>query len=995
MQMNKLEIVSFGKWNRKVIHLNEGLNIICGPNESGKTSIRTFVTYILFGLDKDVRERFISKLDGQLGGRIHLVRDGEAWIVERFLHRHRGQAVLYRNGERVTEDEKNHFYKGMDNNLFASIFSFQARDLQAIRQKKADEVGKVLFNLGLTGSDRIVTLENSLEKKAGELFKKTGRKPLLNVKINELKELLKKIDEVKADEEAHQSLKETLRRTEEELSTYEQEQKSLQESIRHHEKLHSIKTQILNHQRLSDDLKYEQWVENFPPDAKSRYDDYKSEELKFKEQKNMHLARIERLQLEKESLQKQMKQANYPLPFDSIEKLVGESKQLEHTLEELNESMRKEYEQFNRLMNQAGLSFGPSDVIHIDSNQYTGETWKNIAKEQEELSEKSADLQVKKRTYEEEVAELEGLLNDVTEKQLPHDEKIELEQQRDALKADQSAGEWRKQLQEEKSKQANELNASKQMFKKMTWGIPVVTGLLIVLFLALLFEGNNSDWFIVAVLFSIGLVGAFVGFNQSKKITKKIAQLQEDQSEMLIQTDPEQLKNIELTLIEQDELAKKANQLETKLEYAKNNHKESVIEQDYLDHRMKQMEKKRDEEINRFPFLSATNSSFWPSLYQTITQAKELAESIKKQEEKKRKQEAQLEENHKVAQSILDLYDLKTDERSIWAQIQTHLTREKDNEKALLRIDHDLADLQQELKDLHARFEPHEEEWKNLLEQTNATDEATFIQNVTRYQEYIDKLQKKEEAYEFVYQTFSEQTDKILRTDHAWDKIEEELRFQSMRLDEIRDTINELLNQRAELTAQIKQLEEDGELSELIHQKSMLEEEIRRQSKEWATYRLAHSYLKETKDRYQNVYFPGIMKDTSKNFSKLTGNKYAEVQFSSESETINVCDQNGEWYEVGQLSEGTADQLYIALRLALSKALHAATSLPFLLDNAFVNFDQQRKQHMFSLLQKQSLEHQIIYFTCETNDTDAKYEANRIDLTDQEQSQNGRVELFT
>lgn len=29
------------------------------------------------------------------------------------------------------------------------------------------------------------------------------------------------------------------------------------------------------------------------------------------------------------------------------------------------------------------------------------------------------------------------------------------------------------------------------------------------------------------------------------------------------------------------------------------------------------------------------------------------------------------------------------------------------------------------------------------------------------------------------------------------------------------------------------------------------------------------------------------------------------------------------------------------------------------------------------------------------NDTDAKYEANRIDLTDQEQSQNGRVELFT
>nr|WP_289037592.1 AAA family ATPase [uncultured Allobacillus sp.] len=995
MQINKLEIVSFGKWNRKTIHLHEGMNIICGPNESGKTSVRMFVMYILFGLEKEVRERFISKLDGQLGGRIHLVHNGEEWTIERFLHRHRGQAVLYRGGERVTEDETKQFYKGMDSNLFASIFSFQARDLQAIREKKADEVGKVLFNLGLTGSDRIVTLENSLEKKAGELFKKSGRKPLLNVKINELKELLKKIDEVKADEEAHQSLKETLRDTEEELSAYEQEQKTVQEFVRHHEKLYSLKTQILSHQRLSEDLKSKSWIEGFPPDAKNKYDQYKSEELKFKEQKNMHLARIERLQSEKETLQNQSKQVEYPLPIDSIEKLVGESKQLEHTLTELDENVTKEYEQFNRYMNQIGLSYSPDEVIRIDSNDYTGEMWKDLAKEQEELTGKLADQKLKKRTYEEEVTELEELLNSITKKQLPREEKIELEQQRDALKANQSASEWKKQLEEEKKKQASELEASKQLFTKMTWGFPVVTGILLALFLVFLFEGNNSDWFIVAVVFSVGVVGGLVGFNQSKKTTTKLMQLQEDQSEALNQTDPEQLKNIELTLIEQDELSKKANQLETKLEYAKNNVKELVVEQDYLNHRMEQLEKKRDEEINRFPFLSATNISFWPSLYQTISQAKAIAESIKNLEEKKREQQAQLDENYRVAQSILALYDSNADERSVWEQLRNHLTCEKDNGKTLQRIHNDLLELQQELKDLHARFEPHADEWKTLLARTNSADEATFVHNITQHQEYMNKLEKREEAYEFVYQTFSEQTDKILRIDHTWDKIEEDLRIESMRLEEIRDTINELLNRRAELTAQIKQLEEDGELSDLIHQKSMLVEEIRRRSKEWATYRLAYSYLKETKDRYQNVYFPGIMKDTSDNFSVLTGNKYVEVQFSSESETINVCDRNGEWFQVGQLSEGTADQLYIALRLALSKALHASTALPFLLDDAFVNFDQQRKQHMFSLLEKQSSEHQIIYFTCEANDSNDKVEANRIELTAQERSQNGHVELLT
>lgn len=147
-------------------------------------------------------------------------------------------------------------------------------------------------------------------------------------------------------------------------------------------------------------------------------------------------------------------------------------------------------------------------------------------------------------------------------------------------------------------------------------------------------------------------------------------------------------------------------------------------------------------------------------------------------------------------------------------------------------------------------------------------------------------------------------------------------------------------------------------------------------------YRLAYGFLKETKDRYQNVYLPGIMKNTSKNFSFLTGGKYTEVQFATESETIMVGNSIDDWFEVGQLSEGTADQLYISLRLALSKSLQAAADLPFLLDDAFVNFDRKRKQHMFDLLTEQARDHQIIYFTCEHQEmTDHAPQVNLVELT--------------
>ncbi len=64
-----------------------------------------------------------------------------------------------------------------------------------------------------------------------------------------------------------------------------------------------------------------------------------------------------------------------------------------------------------------------------------------------------------------------------------------------------------------------------------------------------------------------------------------------------------------------------------------------------------------------------------------------------------------------------------------------------------------------------------------------------------------------------------------------------------------------------------------------------------------------------------------------------------------------------------ELSTGTQEQLYIALRLALSRVIADIVSVPILIDDGFVNFDPQRKQTMIALLQDIDQQQQIIYFT--------------------------------
>ena len=65
-------------------------------------------------------------------------------------------------------------------------------------------------------------------------------------------------------------------------------------------------------------------------------------------------------------------------------------------------------------------------------------------------------------------------------------------------------------------------------------------------------------------------------------------------------------------------------------------------------------------------------------------------------------------------------------------------------------------------------------------------------------------------------------------------------------------------------------------------------------------------------------------------------------------------------------SDGTVDQLYLALRLAVAEEL--TPTAPLILDDALVRFDDTRLAAALALLAQTAEEKQVILFTCQSRE---------------------------
>jgi uncharacterized protein YhaN len=69
--------------------------------------------------------------------------------------------------------------------------------------------------------------------------------------------------------------------------------------------------------------------------------------------------------------------------------------------------------------------------------------------------------------------------------------------------------------------------------------------------------------------------------------------------------------------------------------------------------------------------------------------------------------------------------------------------------------------------------------------------------------------------------------------------------------------------------------------------------------------------------------------------------------------------------ELEEMSGGTSDQFYLSLRLEALRAIFPNELPPFILDDALVSADPQRRAAILSILEEHSVKGQVIFLTCQ------------------------------
>ena len=98
----------------------------------------------------------------------------------------------------------------------------------------------------------------------------------------------------------------------------------------------------------------------------------------------------------------------------------------------------------------------------------------------------------------------------------------------------------------------------------------------------------------------------------------------------------------------------------------------------------------------------------------------------------------------------------------------------------------------------------------------------------------------------------------------------------------------------------------------------------------------------------------------------VTQGRYQDVRVKAETLAVELLEPSGAWRDAAVLSQGTTEQTYLLLRLALVENLGTDETMPLILDDVTVQCDAARTVALLDLLHEVSKERQVVLFSQET-----------------------------
>jgi uncharacterized protein YhaN len=966
-----LQIYGYGQLENVSIHNLNDFQVFFGENEAGKSTLMAFIHGILFGFPTKQQStdlRYEPKNSTKYGGKITILHDKYGQVViERIKGKSAGDVTAaLENGTVGGEELLKEILYFFDKNVYQAIFSFNLHGLQNIHQLKGEELGRFLFSAGTLGSDRLAQTESVLQKEMDSRFKPGGRKPVLNEKLHVLHEINGELKKASAKNKEFEVLVETKEGLQRELPEIDDKLKKIgrdEESLKEWKKIHLLvkEEQFLNTEIL------ELGDVHFPIHGINRLDQLKQVLHPCNAQISSLSQRITLLEEELASLNPDLQILENE---EAIQALIEQIPLYEQWMLEKKqcELQIKEYEtKLAAIKEKLHLSLQDEEIIKLNTNIYMKDRVEKLSRKSLKLQEVKEELEVR---FQEEKNSLEKLESDVKK---ADGQVLSVAERRD-LEEQLFNGNSKKQLEIEwesvKDKielfqQANE--QEKKNYKQKQQQFFIFELLLIGI---LLYGTITRGWFLIILgVFGSIVIGIYMlkgAPSKGKGKMDTLERLKEQEKQLFQKLQSSEIRNI--TAVENqiqldDRNREHLQLLKVKLEQQQIQY-EKVISQfeawelESSQHKDKLVSIGKDLKI---PYEIA--ASHLLDAFQLLEEHKSIVREKKQLID--RLEQITLKQK-KVEQGVGDFSNSFLTERITNLHQTAFLLRNKlkeEEEKQIksrekqLKLSELTADLRQKkLEQQHLQLEIHK-----LLKEADVNSEEEFYElgnKAEKYGKQIERLEDIKKQLQFSLLSKSDR-ERFLENDHFEENLLE-LVDQIQLLQERKTLVQEQL---ASIKYELQVLEEGGVYTDLLHQYKQKKYEFEEAAKEWAVFTVAHDILNRTIDRYKNTHLPKMLLKAEEYLLFLSDGNYHKIHLRESGTGFLIERKDHTMFEANELSQATAEQVYVSIRFALATTLYEKYHLPIIIDDSFVNFDEKRTRKVIELLMKLK-GNQILFFTC-------------------------------
>lgn len=907
MKIIDIHIYGFGKFtDLKMTNLHE-FQVLFGDNEAGKSTIMSFIHSILFGFPTKLQSepRYEPKEGTKYGGRM-TVEIAEKGIVS--IERVKGKAsgdvnVMLKDGTRGGEELLKDLLHRVDKTLFQSIFSFNIHGIQNVHQMKGEDLGKFLFSAGALGTDQLVRAENSLQKEMESRFKPNGKKPYLNEKLRELKHLRSELKKAEQQNEHYWKLKSEKERLEKELTDTQAEQAHLHSMKLKLESWKQIQPLKLEEMAIVEELKKYEDIQ-FPIDGLSKLE--RLEEL-MKPLEGQMSSITDRLDVLTEEIRSNTPDFNLLGREHEVTKAV-ESLSLYERLEQEEKELQDRFaqlkeEEFN-LREKLHLNIGEEDLISINTSVFMKEKVKNTQEKYRRLDLKKLDLDERFNNEKQMLEEIEEKIKDAE-----------------------------KQLQSEKNRKAFEENIRRKRVQERTQFI-----IFSILFSVLLAWGIFESILPIILLGAIGIVFLIYLFN------KKSANADDD-------------------------FGKDRNHLDQltqfKIQWTERNTQYERVLMNYETWENEMVKAEREIiELGEVLLLPGEIALAY------LSDAFELIEQLKKLYREKKmafdRQQSVAEKMNLIVEALEHLISEFSGMPHSSIQEMAYTLRKRLKEEIEKNIVYEgrkakLNELEEDRQKYHLEWNHFNRKKEELFQQALVTDERSFRE--------IGKLDERKRTLEEQLLHLQRQLKIAALNEQEMESfqeiadLDERIYSYTTKLKMHEENIPILQSDIAKVKYEIQLLEEGGTYAELLHLYKHKQSELDIGAREWAKFALAKDMLNHTIERFKNERLPRMLEKAEEYMKYLTDGSYVKIFPKQEGSGFFIQRKDQQLFEANELSQATAEQVYVSLRLALAVTIYGKFPFPIIIDDSFVNFDQKRTKKVIHLL-KQLSGRQVLFFTC-------------------------------